>query len=148
MTIPNEAVEAAAKAIEFHHDWAYEGEGICCMDCGSRLEGFVPGKYPLHHSAVIRHQAQLALEAALPAIEKEIRAQVAAELRGELPVQLAETAGSDTGWLSDMQGLDQEVGGDTEWVSFFDDNANDISSIDLYHIAEHAARITEGGNND
>ena len=148
MTIPNEAVEAAANAIEFHHDWAYEGEGICCMDCGSRLEGFVPGKYPLHHSAVIRHQAQLALEAALPAIEKEIRAQVAAELRGELPVQLAETAGSDTGWLSDMQGWDQEVGGDTEWVSFFDDNANDISSIDLYHIAEHAARITEGGNND
>ena len=80
--------------------------------------------------------------------DAELRAEIAAELRGELPVQLAETAGSDTGWLSDMQGCDPEVGGDTEWVSFFDDNANDIGSIDLYHIAEHAARITEGGNND
>ena len=143
MTIPNEAVEAAASAIEFNHDWTYEGDGICCTDCGARWEGYVPRKYSSHHSEVLRHQAQLALEAALPAIEKEIRAQVAAELRGELPVQLAETAGSDTGWLSDMQGWDQEVGGDTEWVSFFDDNANDIGSIDLYHIAEHAADIAE-----
>ena len=146
MTIPNEAVEAAARAIEFHHDWSYEGDGICCMGCGIRLEGLVPCNYDLRRSAVRRHQAQSALEAALPHIEKEIRAQVAAELRGELPVQLAETAGSDTGWLSDMQGLDQEVGGDTEWVSFFDDNANDISSIDISHIAEHAAKIAEGEN--
>ena len=145
MTIPNEAVEAAAKAIEFHHDWAYEGEGICCMDCGSRLEGFVPGKYPLHHSAVIRHQAQLALEAALPAIEKEIRAQVAAELRGELPVQLAETAGSDTGWLSDMQDLGPKADSSNERIDLV---SGVVGSIDLYHIAEHAARITEGGNND
>ena len=145
MTIPNEAVEAAANAIEFHHDWAYEGEGICCMDCGSRLEGFVPGKYPLHHSAVIRHQAQLALEAALPAIEKEIRAQVAAELRGELPVQLAETAGSDTGWLSDMQDLGPKADSSNERIDLV---SGVVGSIDLYHIAEHAARITEGGNND
>ena len=145
MTIPNEAVEAAAKAIEFHHDWAYEGEGICCMDCGSRLEGFVPGKYPLHNSAVIRHQAQLALEAALPAIEKEIRAQVAAELRGELPVQLAETAGSDTGWLSDMQDLGPKADSSNERIDLV---SGVVGSIDLYHIAEHAARITEGGNND
>ena len=145
MTIPNEAVEAAAKAIEFHHDWAYEGEGICCMDCGSRLEGFVPGKYPLHHSAVIRHQAQLALEAALPAIEKEIRAQVAAELRGELPVQLAETAGSDTGWLSDMQQWGPKADSSNERIDLV---SGVVGSIDLYHIAEHAARITEGGNND
>ena len=145
MTIPNEAVEAAAKAIEFHHDWAYEGEGICCMDCGSRLEGFVPGKYPLHHSAVIRHQAQLALEAALPAIEKEIRAQVAAELRGELPVQLAETAGSDTGWLSDMQDLGPKADSSNERIDLV---SGVVGSIDLYHITEHAARIAEGDNND
>ena len=146
MTIPNEAVEAASRAIEFHHDWTYEGDGICCMGCGIRLEGLVPCNYDLRRSAVRRHQAQSALEAALPHIEKEIRAQVAAELRGELPVQLAETAGSDTGWSSALLGLDHEVGGDTKWVSFFDDNANDIGSIDLYHIAEHAAQIAEGEN--
>ena len=148
MTIPNEAVEEAAKAIEFHHDWAYEGEGICCMDCGSRLEGFVPGKYPLHHSAVIRHQAQLALEAALPAIEKEIRAQVAADLWCELPVQLAETAGSDTGWLSDAQDWEPKADEDQEFIDFAADNGYLLGSIDLHHIAEHAARIAEGGNND
>ena len=122
MTIPNEAVEAAA--------FAFYGKHLCTdpVCWGYEYE---------------RSEIRSALEAALPAIEKEIRAQVAAELRGELPVQLAETAGSDTGWLSGMQRCDPEVGGDTEWVSFFDDNANDIGSIDLYHIAEHAADIAE-----
>ena len=28
-----------ADAIEFHHDWTYEGDGICCTDCGARWEG-------------------------------------------------------------------------------------------------------------
>ena len=148
MTIPNEAVEAAARAIEFHHDWTYEGDGICCMGCGIRLEGLVPCNYDLRRSAVRRHQAQLALNAALPAIEKEIRAQVAAELLGELPVQLAETAQSRIGWLSDMQGLHPEASEDDPcddtWVIFKDFYGRPFGSIDLHHIAEHAARIAEG----
>ena len=150
MNIPQEAVEAAARAIEFHRDCTNIGEGeeVCCMYCGAQMEGFVPGNYISCLTAFRRHQAQSALNAALPAIEKEIRAQVAAELRGELPVQLAETAQSRIGWLSDMQGLHPEASEDDPcddtWVIFKDFYGRPFGSIDISHISEHAARIAEG----
>ena len=82
--------------------------------------------------------------------EEQIRAALAEELRGELPVQLAETAGSDTGWLSDMQGLHPEASEDDPcddtWVIFEDFYGRPFGSIDLHHIAEHAAQIAEGEN--
>ena len=113
MNIPQEAVEAAVLAMD--------GASLCgCSDCQ-------------------RATALNILAAALPHIEKEIRAQVAAELRGELPVQLAETAGSDTGWLSDLQYVSPETSADFERVEL-----PTCGSIDIAHIAEHAARIAEG----
>ena len=122
MTIPQEAIEAAVLAMD--------GASLCgCSDCQ-------------------RVTALNIITAALPAIEKEIRAQVAAELRGELPVQLAETAGSDTGWLSDAQDWEPKADELHERIDLVSDGGDIVSSIDLFHIAEHAARITEGGNND
>lgn len=143
MTITQEAIEAAARAIEFHHDWAYEGDGICCLGCGIWLEGLVPGNYALRRSAVRRHQAQLALNAALPYIEKEIRAQVEQELYDKLPVKLGETAASEDGWLSDLQYVSPETSAGFEMVEL-----SDGGSIDLYHITEYAARIAEGADHD
>ena len=71
MNITEEAIKAAAEAIDFNHDWTYEGGVIYCMDCGLRVEGFVPRKYASQHSAVQRHQAQLALEAAEPYLRRK-----------------------------------------------------------------------------
>ena len=124
MNIPEEAVEAAVLAMD--------GASLCgCTDCQ-------------------RVTALNIITAALPAIEKEIRAQVAAELRGELPVQLAETAQSRIGWLSDMQGLHPEASEDDPcddtWVIFKDFYGRPFGSIDLHHIAEYAAKIAEGEN--
>ena len=70
MNITEEAIKAAAEAIDFNHDWTYEGGVIYCMDCGLRVEGFVPRKYASHHSAVQRHRAQVALEAAEPYLRR------------------------------------------------------------------------------
>lgn len=88
------------------------------------------------------------LTAALPAIEKQIREQVAAELRGELPVQLAETAGSDTGWLYDMSDWGPCQSEWSEHVDFVDENGFRIGSIDLHLIAGIAARIAKGSIHD
>ena len=123
MTIPEEAVEAAVLAMD--------GASLCgCTDCQ-------------------RVTALNIITSALPAIEKEIRAQVAAELRGELPVQLAETVQSPSGWLSDAEELYPKADPSNEcvWLMSYDDS-HSHGSIDIQHIAEHAARITEGGNND
>ena len=76
MNITEEAIAAAARAIEFHHDWTYEGDGICCLGCGIWLEGLVPGNYALRRSAVRRHQAKLALEAAEPHLRRKWAAEV------------------------------------------------------------------------
>ena len=81
-----------------------------------------------------------ALEAALPHIEKEIRAQVASELRGELPVKLGETAASEYGWLSDLQYVSPKTSAGFEMVEL----SYVGGSIDISHIAEHAATIAEG----
>lgn len=118
MNIPQEAIEAAALAID--------GEFCGCSDCR-------------------RVTALDALTSALPAIEKEIRAQVAAELRGELPVQLAETAQSPSGWLSDAEELYPKADPAHEyvWLMSYDDS-HSLGSIDISSVAEHAARIAEG----
>ena len=76
MNITEEAIKAAAEAIDFNHDWTYEGGVIYCMYCGLRVEGFVPRKYASHHSAVQRHRAQVALEAAEPHLRKKWAAEV------------------------------------------------------------------------
>ena len=73
--------------------------------------------------------------------DAELRAEIAAEIRDELPIQLAETAGSDTGWLSDLQYVSPKTSAGFESVEL-----SDGGSIDLYHITEHAARIAEGKN--
>ena len=124
MTITQEAVGAAANALY--------GKPICfnpeCEGC----------EYE-------RGEARAALAAALPHIEKEIRAQVAAELRGELPVQLAETAQSPSGWLSDAEELYPKADPSNEyvWLMSYDDS-HSLGSIDISHVAEHAACIAEG----
>ena len=71
--------------------------------------------------------------------EEQIRAALAEELRGELPVKLGETAASEDGWLSDLQYVSPETSADFERVEL-----SDGGSIDIFHIAEHAARIAEG----
>ena len=58
-----------------------------------------------------------------------------AELRGELPVQLAETAESDTGWLYDMSDWGPCPSEGNEHVDFRDENGFNIGSIDLHLIA-------------
>ena len=95
----------------------------------------------------LKGRLEAAFEVALPHIEKEIRAQVAAELRGELPVQLAETAESDTGWLYDMSDWGPCPSEGNEHVDFRDENGFNIGSIDLHLIAAIAAGIAEGTNN-
>ena len=87
---------------------------------------------------------EAAFEVALPHIEKEIRAQVAAEIRDDLPIQLAETAGSDTGWLYDMSDWGPCPSEGNEHVDFRDENGFNIGSIDLHLIAGITAGIAEG----
>ena len=77
---------------------------------------------------------------------QEIEARLAEELRKQLPVQLAETAGSDTGWLYDMSDWGPCPSEGNEHVDFRDENGFNIGSIDLHHIAEHAAQIAEGAD--
>ena len=78
--------------------------------------------------------------------EEQIRAALAEELRGELPVQLAETAGSDTGWLYDMSDWGPCPSEGNEHVDFRDENGFNIGSIDLHLIARIAAQIAEGAD--
>ena len=147
MNIPDEAAEAAAERYpecarpvnvsplsRIIGEFVDSSEHILCKwddDFGE----FIP----------VLDASKTILTAALPAIEKEIRAQVAAELRGELPVQLAETAQSPSGWLADAEELHPKADPSHEyvWLMSYDDS-HSLGSIDLYHIAEHAASIAEG----
>ena len=81
----------------------------------------------------------------LAAHDAELRAQIAAELRGELPVQLAETAQSPSGWLSDAEELYPKADPSHEyvWLMSYDDS-HSLGSIDISHVSEHAACIAEG----
>lgn len=75
MNIPQEAVEAAVIATEDH--WAIYGWPFECS-CGY----VAPEKdQAATQASVEKHIVEIALAAALPAIEKEIRAQVAVEMK-------------------------------------------------------------------
>ena len=123
MNVPQEAIEAAYNAFQRPNRMLVNTSDGALM---GRLEA--------------------ALEAVEPFFEKQVRAKIAAELRGELPVQLAETAGSNTGWLSDVQYLNPNADEDQEFIDFAGDNGYPLGSIDISHIAEHAAKIAEGEN--
>ena len=74
--IPEEAVEAAAKAIQEH--WAIYGRLFKCCSCGY----VAPEKdQAATQASVEKHIVEISLTAALPAIEKEIRTQIAAEMK-------------------------------------------------------------------
>ena len=114
MTIPQEAIEAAVLAMD--------GASLCgCTDCQ-------------------RVTALNIITAALPAIEKQIRAQVGQELYDKLPVKLGETAASEYEWLSDLQYVSPKTSAGFEMVEL----SYIVGSIDISHIAEYAARIAEG----
>ena len=78
--------------------------------------------------------------------EEQIRAALAEKLQGELPVKLAETSGSDTGWLYDMSDWGPCPSEGNEHVDFRDENGFNIGSIDLHHIAAIAAQIAKGAD--
>ena len=74
--IPQEAVEAAAKAIQEH--WAIYGRLFKCCSCGY----VAPEKdQAATQASVEKHIVEISLTAALPVIEKEIRTQIAAEMK-------------------------------------------------------------------
>ena len=75
--------------------------------------------------------------------DAELRAEIAAELRGELPVQLAETSYSRHGWLADAQDWGPEPDALYTRVDLASDGGDIVGSIDINHIAEHAANIAE-----
>lgn len=74
MNIPQEAVEAAAFALD-GHSWMTDNEVSLCA-CGEVLKPSLEYAGDAYRS----HLAELAIAAALPAIEKQIRAQVAADI--------------------------------------------------------------------
>ena len=128
MTIPQEAIEAAAQSI-YETSWY----------------GDVPlrwGEMAEDSKIFYRQRAAACLAEALPAIEKEIRAQVGQEIYDKLPVKLGETAASEYGWLSDLQYVSPKTSADFEMVEL----SYVGGSIDISHIAEHAAQIAEGAN--
>ena len=69
--------------------------------------------------------------------DAELRAKIAAEIRGELPIQLAEMATAMQDLLQEVEGFER-VFLSVEW-----DPEIPLGSIDLEHIAEHAADIAE-----
>ena len=74
MTDYQQAVEAAARAID-EHDWMTTGDESLCA-CGEVLKPSLEYAGDAYRS----HLAEIALTSALPHIEKEIRAQVAADI--------------------------------------------------------------------
>ena len=79
MTIPQEAIEAAAKAIQEH--WVIYGRLFKCCSCGY----VAPEKdQAATQASVEKHIVEISLTAAYPSIEKQIRAEVAAEIRVEM----------------------------------------------------------------
>ena len=87
------------------------------------------------------------LAAAYPAIEKQVRAEVAAEIRASLPRDLAASAQVLGGWFSGMTGdlnIVVEVDEDMAPVGYGFELEAATGTIDLQHIAAYAARIAEG----
>ena len=94
-------------------------------------------------------EALATINAAYPAIEKQVRAEVAAEIRASLPRDLAASAQDPDGWFSDMTGdlnIVVEVDEDMVPVGYGFELEAATGTIDLHHLADIAARIAEGGN--
>ena len=93
--------------------------------------------------------AERAIAAAEPHLRKQVRAEVAAEIRASLPRDLAASAQDLDGWFSDMTGdlnIVVEVDEDMTPVGYGFELEAATGTIDLHHLADIAARIAEGGN--
>ena len=91
--------------------------------------------------------AEAAATAAYPAIEKQVRAEVAAEIRASLPRDLAAGTQDLDGWFSDMTGdlnIVVEVDEDMTPVGYGFELEAATGTIDLHLLADIAARIAEG----
>ena len=100
-------------------------------------------------TAIFRDYSVSAIAAAEPHLRKQVRAEVAAEIRASLPRDLAASAQYPDGWFSDMTGdLDivVEVDEDMVPVGYGFELEAATGTIDLHHLADIAARIAEGGN--
>ena len=94
-------------------------------------------------------EAELAVAAAEPYLRKQVRAEVAAEIRASLPRDLAASAQDPGGWFSGMTGdlnIVVEVDEDMVPVGYGFELEAATGTIDLHHLADIAARIAEGGN--
>ena len=124
---PEEAIEAGARALHAEFSRAYG------------IRGTIWDDYKL--------EARATIHAAYPAIEKQVRAEVAAEIRASLPRDLAASAQVLGGWFSGMTGdLDivVEVDEDMTPVGYGFELEAATGTIDLNHLAAIAARIAEG----
>ena len=93
-------------------------------------------------------EALATIHAAYPAIEKQVRAEVAAEIRASLPRDLAASTQDLDGWFSDMTGglnIVVEVDEDMTPVGYGFELEAATGTIDLHHLADIAARIAEEG---
>ena len=98
-------------------------------------------------SAPSNEEVKAILAAAYPAIEKQVRAEVAAEIRASLPRDLAASAQVLGGWFSGMTGdlnIVVEVDEDMTPVGYGFELEAATGTIDLHHLADIAARIAEG----
>ena len=92
-------------------------------------------------------EALATIHAAYLAIEKQVRAEVAAEIRASLPRDLAASTQDLDGWFSGMTGdlnIVVEVDEDMTPVGYGFELEAATGTIDLQHIAAYAARIAEG----
>lgn len=127
MTDHQQAIEAGARAMHAEFSRAYG------------LVGTIWDDYKL--------EARATIHAAYPAIEKQVRAEVAAEIRASLPRDLAASTQDLDGWFSGMTGdlnIVVEVDEDMTPVGYGFELEAATGTIDLHHIADIAARIAEG----
>ena len=87
-----------------------------------------------------RAYAHAAVTAALPHVERQVREQVAEELRRLLPGVLAATVADEFGWLSDAQdALPKDCTFNSGNVCFQGEG-----SIDIFQVGDYAASIARG----
>ena len=137
------AIEAVIAEVKEHSWLTVPDEGSECA-CGFALTEF-----PLEYAgdAYWQHVASCLIAAAEPHLRKQVRAEVAAEIRASLPRDLAASAQYPDGWFSDMTGdLDivVEVDEDMVPVGYGFELEAAAGTIDLHHLADIAARIAEG----
>ena len=131
MTDHQQAIEAGARALHAEFSRAYG------------LVGTIWDDYKL--------EARATIHAAYPAIEKQVRAEVAAEIRASLPRDLAASTQDLDGWFSGMTGdlnIVVEVDEDMTPVGYGFELEAATGTIDLHHLADIAARIAEGADHD